>query len=677
MRFHKLVLHNIRSYTSASIEFPQGIVLLSGDIGAGKTTVLLAAEFALFGLLRGELPGSALLRHGAQEGSCELTFSIGEKNYIIKRTLKRSGKSVEQDAGYLIVDGVKQVGTATELKSKVLGLLGYPEELLSKGKNLIYRFTVFTPQEQMKQVLFDARDERLALLRKIFDIEKYERIAKNAGSYAKSLRERKRAFELVVSDVREKQTQAETMRAQLDDLHKKKEELSPQLTQARELLESARKQMQSVEEKRTRAETVARELQVAQTQVQAKREVLKRIEEEIAEQLPELPQKIDVSQLAQERTELAKQFTACETSLREHASRISELSVLERSSLQVKQSILSLSQCPTCRQGVPDEHKQQIANDAQQKVTSFASDAEQVRSAMAAVELQRQELKSSIEKLLVQEREASVLAVQHAQREEKLRKKELLAKQKEQVMQELVHFEQTITLLSEEQLLFKDVNEEIQKLRTALDSAVSVERAKALEMNTVEQRLVSTQQLHERVEKELNQKRDVQKKLERTAQVHGWIADYFVPLMSVMEQHVMRKVHHEFDALFQQWFSILIDDTMLARLDESFTPVVQQNGFDVDLESLSGGERTACALAYRLALNKTINTIMSTIQTKDVLILDEPTDGFSAEQLDKMRDVLNQLKLGQIIMVSHEQKIEGLADSIVRVSKSEHISQLG
>ena len=40
MILKKLKLHNIRSYKQDEISFPEGIVLLSGDIGAGKLNLL-------------------------------------------------------------------------------------------------------------------------------------------------------------------------------------------------------------------------------------------------------------------------------------------------------------------------------------------------------------------------------------------------------------------------------------------------------------------------------------------------------------------------------------------------------------------------------------------------------------------------------------------------------------
>jgi exonuclease SbcC len=58
-------LENIRSYTNQTIEFPLGTTLFEGDIGSGKSTILMAIEFALFGL--GSEKGAALLRVGAKQ----------------------------------------------------------------------------------------------------------------------------------------------------------------------------------------------------------------------------------------------------------------------------------------------------------------------------------------------------------------------------------------------------------------------------------------------------------------------------------------------------------------------------------------------------------------------------------------------------------------------------------
>jgi exonuclease SbcC len=139
----------------------------------------------------------------------------------------------------------------------------------------------------------------------------------------------------------------------------------------------------------------------------------------------------------------------------------------------------------------------------------------------------------------------------------------------------------------------------------------------------------------------------------------------------------MITLKEEFSKLFSKWFSILVSDSLNAKLDDSFSPVIEQQDYELDYSFLSGGERTAIALAYRLSLNQVINSLLSNIKTSNLVILDEPTDGFSAQQLDKMRDVLNQLNTDQLILVSHEQKIEGFVDNIIRFTKDGGITKVG
>jgi exonuclease SbcC len=178
-------------------------------------------------------------------------------------------------------------------------------------------------------------------------------------------------------------------------------------------------------------------------------------------------------------------------------------------------------------------------------------------------------------------------------------------------------------------------------------------------------------------EKSLSTCVEARDQMERNKQFMHWFVELFQPLMLTIEKAVLLKIYHEFNAYFTEWFSILIDDDMItARLDDTFSPYVEQNGYETSFENLSGGEKTAVALAYRLALNKVINTFMVTITTKDFLILDEPTDGFSTEQLDKMREVLDQLDLKQILIVSHEHKIEAYVEHVLQIVKDGHVSSV-
>src|SRR3989344_5163438 len=116
-------MKNIRSYVDKAVEFQEGWLLLAGDVGAGKSTMLLALEFALFGLRN--VSGSELLRHGTKSGSVELLFELDQKSVRVRRTLKRS-KSIVQDAGSLEIGGSTEELMPTELTARVKELFVYP-----------------------------------------------------------------------------------------------------------------------------------------------------------------------------------------------------------------------------------------------------------------------------------------------------------------------------------------------------------------------------------------------------------------------------------------------------------------------------------------------------------------------------------------------------------------------
>ena len=158
--------------------------------------------------------------------------------------------------------------------------------------------------------------------------------------------------------------------------------------------------------------------------------------------------------------------------------------------------------------------------------------------------------------------------------------------------------------------------------------------------------------------------------------VEIWLRDILIPGFQAIEKNILMSLNQEFNKLFKRWFGNLIESEELqGTIDENFTPIVEQSGYELEVESLSGGEKTSVALAYRLALNTIVKQVTSTMKN-NLLILDEPTDGFSKEQLFKMRDILNELDCQQIILVSHEKELETVADNIYRVRKEGNTSTI-
>ncbi len=154
-----------------------------------------------------------------------------------------------------------------------------------------------------------------------------------------------------------------------------------------------------------------------------------------------------------------------------------------------------------------------------------------------------------------------------------------------------------------------------------------------------------------------------------------WAGDRFRTAVLRMEKELLAHAQLAFDRAFSRFFASLVDDPALtARTDASFTPEVTSGGEVTPAEALSGGERTSLALAFRLALADVVRSLGQV--RLETLLLDEPTDGFSSEQVVRMGELLEELALPQVIVVSHESQLTGIADRTVRVLKVDGRSRL-
>jgi exonuclease SbcC len=182
MLLRKITLNNIRSYKEDTvIEIPEGTILFQGDIGCGKSTILSAIEFALFGL--GDIDGNNLLRSGEKKGSVLLDFQVNNKNYQIFRSIIRHNKKVAQNAGYIVAEDVTTTYSVSEMKSKILKIININEKAQTRTTSVIYRFAIFTPQEMMKQILSEMPEKRVEILRRAFNIEEYSTVRRNAEMF--------------------------------------------------------------------------------------------------------------------------------------------------------------------------------------------------------------------------------------------------------------------------------------------------------------------------------------------------------------------------------------------------------------------------------------------------------------------------------------------------------------
>ena len=245
------------------------------------------------------------------------------------------------------------------------------------------------------------------------------------------------------------------------------------------------------------------------------------------------------------------------------------------------------------------------------------------------------------------------------------------------VQENLKELTQSQSIINDKIMSYENIEKEYSEIKSGLNHLMMDLRNSDIKIAGFKKDIENKDKDIKRISDDISIKNKLKEKILYINELNYWITEHFVNLTSTIEKIIMQKIHLEFNELFQKWFTMLIDDENIEiRVDEEFTPIIIQNSYETDVMNLSGGEKTSVALAYRLALNKVINDLINNIKTKDIIILDEPTDGFSSEQLDKMRDVLQELDMKQLIMVSHETKMESFVQNIIRINKQEHNSQI-
>lgn len=674
MRLKKLRISNIRSYENQEIEFPEGSLLLSGDIGSGKTSLLLAIEYALFSLQPGQ-KGSSLLRNGSSSGEVSLEFEVDGKNILVERKLKRKEKTVSNEYAAITIDGEKIVSSVTEIKNKVLDILGYPQEFIRRN-NILYRYTVYTPQEEMKQIILEDPEVRLNILRHIFGIDKYKRIRENITIISNHLRENSKLIQGETKSLDSDRESLSLQKERLVNLSKRIEQGELELDVKIKDRKIAENELLNLQEKIREREKLESEVEKSNLMIATKKNSIATLDKEAVEILKTLSE-VGVGFQEEKLKMILNQLSSVEERVelldRKQIETISKINSLEQSredSLKKRERIFKIDICPTCLQDVPETHKHNIMNEAEQELTRIKKSIEKLESDNVQIleMLEKEKInKSNLEKeKLIQE-----ILKSKVDYIEKSRKKLLtLEKQKEDLEKDVLLLSDHLKGLKENIFGFSKYTNQFKLKQEELKRAFVREKDSEIFLAELRKEIELTQNHILSLEELVRERERSKAKLSEILELNNWLSGQFQNLTEFVERQVMIKLRVEFSKLFSKWFSMLVpSDSFNVHLDENFTPIVIQGESEMDYSFLSGGERTAVALAYRLALNQTINSILSKIQTKDIVILDEPTDGFSDAQLDKMNDVLKELNVSQLLIVSHERKIEDFVDSVLKIKK--------
>ncbi len=849
MIIKSLELENIRSYKKELIEFNDSINSLFGDVGSGKSTILLGIEFALFGFKRGDLEGYHILRKGEKRASVKLTLIDNKTNNTVEiyRGLKKSktSGSITQENGYIKTKNNLLELSPQELNSRIFEILNFPKEFITKDKNLIYRFTTYAPQEQLKEILFSLGEKKLEVIRKIFGIDKYKNLNDAIQIYVSESRTHKKIIESKLEDKNQIKNEIKDNSKEIKELSQKLEHIKSNekilkekiskcqkaISKRDEFLEKLNAKKIIVEKKLSqlnetknqmendikKSDKIKKEIDsYSQKEIEKTKTKLKKRELEIERELKDISKSLELLQKNKtenekficEKNELerklidlnykkeslkneSKSFDYMLTKCKLNDSKVLIGKLLkklknligikdkvennknEKLKLQLEienmqnqlkdkrdkiKQISKLEICPVCIQKICKEHKRNIGEEFEEEILNIEIKIKKLKETLEKTSKDLKENSNKLNELdkleddLIKEEEKYKHLTQLEKKErhkyDELRqlRNQIEEFEKLNIDKKLKEVETNIKNIKDDELKFEKLNEKDRKLRKELSDIKLKsenlnnqekeikklkEHIKELEANIKnykeklssqkrlsevknkissrelqaknsklkftnhleelldkEKSIISKKSLYEaeisskeknlkEAKKKALEHEKLENKLKQIISIEKFLSEKVMKIINLIERAVFTKYYSEFNEEFEYLFKELIEDNEIdIRLNEFFEVIVEQNGYDIDIKNLSGGEKSSLAVAYRLSLKKIVENNLENTQKLNILILDEPTDGFSNEQVDRLGSILKQSNIKQIILVSHDEKIESISDKILRIEKINHISSI-
>ncbi len=692
MKIEIVQLENIRSHVKSTVPFTRGFNCLVGGLGCGKSSVLYAIDFALFGETIGGKSFDYLMREGADWCRVTVQFTQNGNTYKLIRGLKRKGKGISQDFEQLklyedekLLASMKTDAIAEQFKA----ITGLDKDL--------YRDIVWFRQEHLKELLDATPRDRQRSLDELFGLSDYEVAWSNIAQYQRDYETEKRIYEKD-SDVNGLEKLGNEYNKATEEyalLEMDLENASQKQTLAKRLLEEAEIKLKQLEEKKLTVEELKRKEARLHANLQSMTNVLASLTQRIEDK------KTIVDNLRQRQTSIESQMKICFSKLEQAGlptnlpleqlgthlaafdDKISTLKAEQEATSRNMQTdrkrtadLAHEDKCPVCIQPLTGEYKTGLL----ERIKTENSEREKIilhlRLEIADLQKAKTIASEAYSNLQTCVTRTSDLKSRILEEENNLKK--LIA---ELELQQKIDSEQRITFESVQFEISKFDLSDLDSAKTRREQAFRQYYVLDSELRTKENRKKDVLRRLDEIKIRIDiaqEKLERMEKIRKTTETLSAIRDAY--------RSIQPKLRSEFVKVLRNFVQQVLDslvggETPLLNIviDETYTPYVKsESGIEREVSNLSGGERTLLAFAYRLGLGQLIMQ-SRTGHGLSILMLDEPTENLGSEDgsIERLAEAISRFKaIEQIIAVTHSEAFAGKAEHVITLEKEAGVSKI-
>jgi exonuclease SbcC len=668
MKLLKLELNNFRQYKNSVIDFPSGLLAIIGDNGVGKTTLIEAILFSLFGAKAVRGKTEDLRTRGSQEPlKAILTFELSGTVYRAERSsndafLYVGGESVALARGTVAV---------TERLQKLLKLTReeFTATFFTEQKGLEFLSGKRGAAERERFIIRMMGYDRLESVQELLREDK-KILKANSVGYENSLGDRQALLDQMKKEQKELQvvessldSQHKTLEKALSDLDKNKK-IFDELDKGYKVWVSANQQLMSSEARYSeKVESLSRiELQLKALRDNAENEKIfklssanKTLDQVISEHRTNLEQlKSRLAQVVSDKSQVDTQIALLSQNYQADLKRIDVEIARHKVDLKQIEDLISGAACPTCGQPV-GESAQKIKNDLEKTISKQ-------QSLKSNIESEYKSAKSELEKSITSNGEDLKVVNKNISEVESILK-QLESGLKVEAQRQA--FESEINLLREQIKLLDNELKNIRKDRSeikfseeahlsakaayvASESMVSVARLQKVELEGE----VKTKQALVRKSAEAITLFD--EKLQNLTQIREKLIslEEADEVLTAFRKYLNDSIRPALSGLASDFLSELTDGRYTeVFIGADFAPTVFDDGEVKNV--ISGGETDILNLCLRLALSQFLAERAG--QPLSLLILDEVFGSLDQQRRINVLQLLEKLRtrFEQIIIITH------------------------
>ncbi|MEX0640520.1 MAG: SMC family ATPase [Nitrosopumilaceae archaeon] len=663
-------LGNFLSHSDTTLHFDNGVTVFVGNNGSGKSSIIDAITFALFGQ-HTRKSNKGLIKRGTNHAFAKVTFNLNGKQYRAERKIDTKGElaakfseNVNGDWIQIAAGERKQFGES--MTSEVEKRIGLDFEKL--------KIASIVQQGELNAIIKAKPKEFKELLNAIIGIDKLDVAAEAMKIIYKDFRENIR------ENIGYDDTQIEILSKDLEKFQYELKELKPL---RKEFLSKKYQYEKEMVELRTKFEIEAPKIDKINQLESQKNELsayAKAAIKEIQHEINEKERKIRECEGCFEHVELKQKLEPklknVEAKIIVSQKKIQQLtnqkaSLIEKQSLAVKLQLKD-NKCPVCDSTVDKLNPLFEEKHLKEEIATIEKMSNSLGKEIEIYNTDRIEFSEKLQNI----REAQAILRAHSikdqdelktiQREIELKKKNT---QKIPLTITSGNLIEVADLDSHTKMLFNSISKLEQETKgfdeTEFKNLKSSMNNKQINLSQIDQKLGA---VSENISKNESQIKIIENVISELRVVRNYYED-----LNSIQTNVFNRDGQVATSL-RSWalntisiraseYLILLNTKIQRILLKEKTRDVIITCFSkkevLDLESLSGGEQVSIALALRLGMASLLGA-----SNLNLMILDEPTTHLDAERRKALVEVLSQLSNltnaqnpMQFIIITHESEI--------------------